>query len=202
MVGSRILSRETNTPDSVVWASFGEGFVIRPQEKTAQLRVLAQLPLVSLVDDSKAAGVPHYLVETRHGSSVGFLLSWIGRCHDLLIARCVVEELGFVRHHELLCEVEVGAFVSESLHKPLRRDGITLPEKVKVFRGNTPDVCRLRVRQWGWTAVVEAVTWRRRLGSWVDAPCCPARVRGEKGPHDRISGERLRYTAVVRYADS
>ena len=98
---------ETYAPDSVVRTSFAEDFVVRPQEKTAQNRGLAEFAQVSLVGDSKVAGVPHCLIEIKHGLSNGFLLCRIGAAM-ICWWRDVPSKssgLGAIRN-ELLCAVE------------------------------------------------------------------------------------------------
>ena len=54
---------------------------------------------------------PYVVVETEHGASEGFLLSRVGRGHDLMVACSVAKKCGISRHDELVGVGEHGTFV-------------------------------------------------------------------------------------------
>ena len=164
--------------------------------------------------------VPYLFVGTRHGSPVGFLFLRVGYCYDVVIARYVTGDDGFLRHDELLGAVASGFFVYEVRHEPLREGRIALPEQVEVVRCEAQDVFRLWVRQCWWATVIRTVAGCHREGSWVKRSSCAPRVRGEKsryglifwrvsgvgggtlGVSERVYRARLRRSKLTRRCES
>ena len=77
------------------------------------LRNCTQRQMESEVVRGAEVPKPYVVAEPKHGASEGFLLSRVGRGHDLIVARSVANKYGISRHDELVGVDKVGAFVYE-----------------------------------------------------------------------------------------
>ena len=119
MVGHSFFGPETYASDEPIRAGFRQVFVVRLHVRSEKTPISSRISS-SVPDERWRGGAgPGYLRRIQTRRVRGFLLSRVGRGHDLTVACSVANTCGLWRHDKLVGVVVVGAFVYEVRHVSL-----------------------------------------------------------------------------------
>ena len=109
--GIAVIGVEADAPDLVGLAGFGEGAVAGVQEEVSRNGVLGELGKISSQADDLALKLPR-LIKVLHRASEAFLSFRVGRGHDLVQSKGVLEKAGFGGHEVIVATGFAGVFLA------------------------------------------------------------------------------------------